>query len=64
MSSIRALSGFNAETVTYRPLTVAQIDRLQPFARPRDVERGEVLCPGDVAMPLYLVLSARVAIEE
>jgi hypothetical protein len=36
MSSIRALSGFNAETVTYRPLTVAQIDRLQPFARPRE----------------------------
>ena len=65
MSSTPALSAQNAETETYLLLTVSQVDRLRPFARPRSVERGEVLYdPGDVAMPLHLLLSACVEIEE
>jgi hypothetical protein len=63
MSSIRALSAFTAETVTYRPLTVAQIDR-HSRSPGREILRGESLVSGDVAMPLYLVLSAHVDIEE
>ena len=55
MSLIRAPSVVEAET--HPLLTVAQIDRLRPFARLRNVERGEVLYgPGDVAVPLYLLL--------
>jgi thioredoxin reductase (NADPH) len=65
MSSTPAPSSLNAETETYPLLTVARIDRLQPFARLRSVERGEVLYrPGDVAVPLYLLLSACVEMEE
>jgi len=65
MSSTPAPSALNAETETYPLLTVAQIGRLRPFPRLRGVERGEVLYhPGDVAVPLYLLLSACLEIEE
>jgi hypothetical protein len=65
MSSTPAPSALSAETETYPLLRVAQIDRLQPFARLRSVERGEVLYrPEDVAEPLYLLLSACSEIEE
>jgi thioredoxin reductase (NADPH) len=65
MSSMPASSVLNAKTETYPLLTVAQIDRLRSFARLRNVERGEVLYhPGDVAVPLDLMLSACVEIKE
>ncbi len=42
-SSIPAPSAVDAETETHPLLPVAQIDRLRPFARLRNDERGEIL---------------------
>jgi thioredoxin reductase (NADPH) len=53
MSSTPALSALNAETETYPLLTVDQIARIRPFAQ-----------LGDVAVPLYLLLSACVEIVQ
>jgi hypothetical protein len=56
-SSIPAPSAVDAETETRRLLTVAQTDRLRPFAWMRNVEREEILYgPGDVAGRLYFLL--------
>jgi hypothetical protein len=42
MSSTLAVDMPNAETETYFLLTIAQIDRLLPFAHPRSIEKGEI----------------------
>jgi thioredoxin reductase (NADPH) len=56
-------SALKADTETYPLLSVAQSNRFRPYARPRYVQSGEVLYqPGDLAVPLYVLLSASVQI--
>lgn len=65
MSSTPTLSALNADADTYPLLTPAQIERVRPCARPRTVVAGEVLYqPGDLAVPLYVLLSASVEIVQ
>ena len=59
MSSTPTLSALNAATEIYPLLTGAQIARMRPFAKQRNVEVGEVLySPGDVAVPFFVLISA------
>jgi thioredoxin reductase (NADPH) len=65
MSSTPTLSALNADTETYPFLTLVQIARVRPCARLRSVEAGDVLYqPGDLAVPLYVLLSASVEIVQ
>jgi thioredoxin reductase (NADPH) len=50
--------------MSYAPvLTTPQIDRIRPFAKPRQVEEGEVLYrPDDDTPPVFVVLSGAVRI--
>jgi thioredoxin reductase (NADPH) len=65
MSTTPTLSSLNADTETYPLLTKAQIDQLRQYATLRRVESGEVLYrSGDLAVPLYILLSATVEIVQ
>jgi len=65
MSSIPTPSALNAETETYPILTIAQIERVRPWARLRMVQAGEVLYqPGDLGVPLFILLSTAVQIVQ
>lgn len=65
MLATPTLSTLNADTETYPLLSVAQIDRMRPCARLRSVRSGEVLYqPGDLAVPLYVLLSTSVQIVQ
>ena len=50
--------------MSYAPvLTAPQIDRIRPFAKPRQVAEGEVLYqPDDDTPPVFLVLSGAIRI--
>jgi thioredoxin reductase (NADPH) len=55
----------SADTETYPLLTEAQIARVRPNAQPRSVSSGDILyVPGDLAVPLYILLSASVEIVQ
>src|SRR5271154_2149962 len=46
-------------------LTPAQIDRIRPFGKLRQVEAGEILFePGDVSAPFFVVLSGSMEIVQ
>jgi len=65
MSSSPVLSRMSADTETYPLLTEAQIARVRPNAQPRSVSSGDILyVPGDLAVPLYILLSASVEIVQ
>jgi thioredoxin reductase (NADPH) len=65
MLATPTLSTLNADTETYPLLSVAQIDRMRTCARLRSVRSGEVLYqPGDLAVPLYVLLSTSVQIVQ
>lgn len=65
MSSTPTLSALNADTETYPLLTPAQVTRFRPCAKLRRVEKGDVLYqPGDIAVSLYVLLSASVEIVQ
>lgn len=65
MFSPPALSSLHADTETYPLLTRAQIERATLFGRARVVQLGEVLYrPGDLAVPLYVLLSATVEVVQ
>ena len=50
--------------MSYAPvLTAEQIDRIRPFAKPREVAEGEVLYqPNDDTPPAYVVISGAIRI--
>src|SRR5450755_4401900 len=50
--------------MSYAPvLTASQIDRIRPFAKPRQVAEGEVLYqPNDDTPPVFVVLSGAIRI--
>jgi thioredoxin reductase (NADPH) len=50
--------------MSYAPvLTAPQIDRIRPFAKPRQVAEGEVLYrPDDETPPVFVVLSGAIRI--
>jgi thioredoxin reductase (NADPH) len=55
----------SADTETSPLLTEAQIARVRPYARLRSVSSGDILyAPGDLAVPLYILLSASVEIVQ
>ena len=64
MSSLPAVSSaLDAPTQTFPVLTAAQIDRIRPLGKLRNVERGEVLFkPNDVGVPFFVVLSGSLEI--
>ena len=65
MSSAPALSPLNAETQTYPVLTAEQIKCVQPFAEQCSVQVGDILYrPGEVGVPLYILLSAYVEVVQ
>ncbi len=65
MSSTPALSALNADTETYPILASAQIARVRPYAKLRRLKGGDVLYqPGDLAVPLFVLLSATVEIVQ
>jgi thioredoxin reductase (NADPH) len=65
MSSSPVLSRMSADTETSPLLTEAQIARVRPYARLRSVSSGDILyAPGDLAVPLYILLSASVEIVQ
>jgi thioredoxin reductase (NADPH) len=64
MSSLPA-SALDASTQTFPVLTAAQIDRIRPLGKLRNVERGEVLFkPNDVGVPFFVVLSGSLEITQ
>ncbi len=65
MSSTPTLSALNADKETYPLLTAIQIERVRPCAQLRRVQVGEVLYqPGDLSVPLYVLLSTSVQIVQ
>lgn len=65
MSSAPNSSALKADTETYPLLSAAQIERVRSCAKLRQVQSGEVLYqPGDLAVPLYVLLSTSVQIVQ
>jgi thioredoxin reductase (NADPH) len=65
MSSTPTLSSLNADTETYPLLDLEQIARVRKSAKLRSVAKGDVLYqPGDLAVPLYVLLSASIEIVQ
>src|SRR5438552_18579488 len=65
MSLLPTLSRLSPETETYPFLTEAQIARMRPYSELRSVARGGVLYyPGDLAVPLFVLLSACVEVVQ
>jgi hypothetical protein len=61
MSSPTILDGRDPETEIFPLLTEAELNRAKQFARLRTVGSGDELCrPGDVAVPLFIRMSAKV----
>src|ERR1700682_6288511 len=58
-------SALDARTQAFPVLTPAQIDRIRPLGRPRDVKRGEILFePNDTAVPFFVLLSGSMEIVQ
>jgi thioredoxin reductase (NADPH) len=65
MSSLPALSAFDAGTQTFPVLTEAQISRLRPGCTLRQVQPGEILFrPGDTGVPFFALLSGSMEIVQ
>jgi thioredoxin reductase (NADPH) len=60
-----APSALDARTQSFPTLTPAQIDRLRPYGKVRNVQPGEILFrPDDTQVPFFVVLSGRMEIVQ
>ena len=58
-------STLDAHTQAFPILTAAQIDRIRPLGRSRNVEAGEILFePNDAAVPFFVLLSGSMEIVQ
>ena len=58
-------SALDANTQAFPVLTAAQIDRIRPLGRLRNVQRGEILFePNDTAVPFFVLLSGSMEIVQ
>jgi thioredoxin reductase (NADPH) len=65
MSSPPVPSALNSETQIFPTLTRAQIDRIRPLGRVRQVAAGEVLfSPGQTSVPFFVLLSGSMEIVQ
>ena len=65
MASPPLPSVLDARTQAFPVLHQAQIDRIRPSGRVRNVERGEILFePNDTAIPFFVLLSGRMEIVQ
>jgi len=65
MSSWPSSSALDASTQTFPVLSAAQIDRLRPFGKVRNVQAGETLFqPGDLNIPFFVLLSGEMEIVQ
>ena len=65
MSSAPLPSALDFSTQAFRTLTEAQISRIRPHGRVREVKPGEILFePGDTQMPFFVLLSGSMEIVQ
>src|SRR5258708_2316671 len=65
MTSPPVPSALDARTQAFPVLTTAQIDRIRPLGRPRNVHHGEILFePNDTAVPFFVLLSGSMEIVQ
>ena len=65
MSSQPVPSALDVRTQAFPILTVAQINRVRPGGKLREVKKGEVLFePGDTNVPFFLLLSGSMEIVQ
>jgi thioredoxin reductase (NADPH) len=65
MASLPSLSFLDARTQAFPVLTSAQIDRIRPLGRLRNVQQGEILFePNDTAIRFFVVLSGNMEIVQ
>src|SRR5579862_3238822 len=65
MSSPPLPSALDAATQIFPSLTPAQIERIRPLGRVRQVRRGEILFePDDLAPPFFVLLSGAMEIVQ
>ena len=58
-------SALDARTQAFPVLTAAQIDRVRPLGKVRQVQRGEILfAPGDTDVPFFVLLSGGMEIVQ
>jgi thioredoxin reductase (NADPH) len=63
--SIPIPSALDAQTQAFPVLTMAQINRIRPLGRLRQVEQGKILFePGDMDVPFFTLLSGRMEIVQ
>src|SRR5208282_543932 len=59
------LSVLDANTQLFPHLTAAQVDRVRPYGKVREVKEGEILFqPGDTGIHFYVVLSGTLQIMQ
>ena len=65
MATLPSLSALDASTQAFPVLTAAQIDRIRPSGRARNVQRGDVLFkPNDTGVPFFVLLSGGMEIVQ
>ena len=65
MSSPLIPSALDPHTQAFPVLTAAQIDRIRPLGKPRNVQLGDILFqPGDTAVPFFVLLSGKMEIVQ
>jgi thioredoxin reductase (NADPH) len=65
MASLPSLTFLDARTQAFPVLTSAQIDRIRPLGRLRNVQQGEILFePDDTAIRFFVVLSGNMEIVQ
>src|SRR5215472_15606302 len=65
MSGPLVPSALDERTQAFPVLTAAQIDRIRPLGRVRQVSRGDILFePGDPSVPFFVLLSGRMEIVQ
>ncbi len=65
MSSLPIASALDARTQAFPVLTEAQINRVRPGSKLREVKAGEILFePGDTSVPFFVLLSGRMQIVQ
>ena len=65
MSSLPVPSVLDARTQAFPVLTAAQINRVRPVSKLRQVKKGEILFePGDTNVPFFVLLSGSMEIVQ
>jgi thioredoxin reductase (NADPH) len=65
MSSLPVPSALDARTQAFPVLTAAQISRIRPGSKVREVKKGEILFePGDTNVPFFVLLSGSMEIVQ